>query len=159
MKGRAPADILVVCLGNEIIADDAVGYEVYRRLADAAPAGARLAYGGVEGIRVLDLLDGSIRVLLIVDAVQTGAPVGTVLALPWEEVPAAGRGAVSAHNIGIREAIQMGTALYPERMPEKIHLIGIEGRCFDQPRPAMTPAVAEAIDSAVGIVIKLIGDV
>ena len=65
-------------------------------------------------------------------------------------------GAISAHGIGLRETVEIGLALYPERMPKRIVLVGIEGRCFDLPREHMSQAVAEAVDPAVNRVLALL---
>lgn len=150
MTGTGRHEILVVCIGNEMVADDAVGYEVHARLQEAdLPAGTRLAYVGVGGIAILDMLEGTEQALVVVDAVQFGAAPGTVHQLNWEEIPLAGPSAISAHGIGIREAIAVGNVLFPERIPPQIFLIGIEGRCFDLLRHAMSAEVEAAIDVAV----------
>ncbi|GFO65571.1 peptidase [Geomonas paludis] len=141
----------MVCIGNELIADDAAGYEVYQRLA---PCPARLEYLGVGGIDLLALLDGESD-LVVVDAVQLGAPPGTLHVLPWRDIPASGTG-VSAHDVGVREAIEIGRILYPERMPDRVTLVGIEGRCFNMTRKFMTAEVTKAIDGAVATVRKLV---
>jgi hydrogenase maturation protease len=128
---------LVVCIGNELVADDAIGYEVYTRLqAMELPSGARIEYAGVE------------RAMIVVDAVQFGAAAGTIHCLPWERVPSCEKSAISAHGIGLRETIDIGRILYPEMVPPAIVLVGIEGRCFNRMRDAMTPATAAAADDA-----------
>lgn len=147
---------MVVCIGNELVADDAVGYAVFTRLADnPLPAGVRLEYCGVGGVALLELLHGSEKVMIVVDAVQFGADVGTVHVFNWDKLPALGDGnAVSAHGIGLKDTIAIGQALYPERMPERILLVGIEGRCFDLLGGPMTPEVATAVQSAAETVQK-----
>lgn len=135
---------VVVCIGNELIADDAAGYEVFRRLA---PVQARVEYLGVGGIDLLPLLDGETD-LIVVDAVQMGAPPGTVHVIPWELLPQSDS-EISAHGLGLRESIEIGRILWPERIPERVTLVGIEGRCFNRTREFMTRAVAGAIDGAV----------
>jgi hydrogenase maturation protease len=148
---------LVVCIGNELVADDAVGHEIFSRLqALDLPEGTRLEYAGVGGIALLDSLTGRERTMIVVDAVQFGAPAGTIHCLPWEEVPSCDNSAISAHGIGLKETINVGKLLYPERLPDKITLVGIEGRCFNQMKEFMTPATAQAIDKAVAVCIDLI---
>jgi hydrogenase maturation protease len=140
---------LVVCVGNELVADDAVGYEVYTRLqAMELPSGARIEYAGVGGLALLDRLRGDERAMIVVDAVQFGAAAGTIHCLPWERVPSCEKSAISAHGIGLRETIDIGRILYPEMVPPAIVLVGIEGRCFNRMRDAMTPATAAAADDA-----------
>ena len=135
---------IVVCIGNELVADVAAGYEIYRRLTGC---GARLEYAGVGGIDLLPMLEGETD-LIVADAVQFGAPPGTVHVLSWSELPSVAT-AISAHGLWLRETIEIGQILYPERMPERITLVGVEGRCFNRTREFMTPEVAVAIDRAV----------
>lgn len=147
---------LVVCIGNELVADDAIGFEVHARLARMALRGVDLEYCGVGGIALLDLLDGTQRSMIVVDAVCLGAAPGTVHCLSLDRIPSADAQAISAHGIGLRETVAIGRALYPERMPEDVTLVGVEGRCFDLPRAHMTAAVARAVEPAVAQVVALL---
>jgi hydrogenase maturation protease len=148
-----PADrrTIIICIGNELIADDAVGFEIYNRLAGCA---ARLEFCGVGGIDMLALFEGETD-LIVVDAVQLGAAAGTIHVVPWESLPQ-GSTAISAHGLGLRETIDIGSLLYPGTMPQQVTLVGIEGRCFNRTREHMTPEVSNAIDSAVETVQKLL---
>lgn len=144
---------LVVCIGNELVADDAVGYRIHQLLQDKAlPPAVRLEYCALGGVALLELLSGDEQALIVVDAVQFGAPSGTVHRLAWDQLPGLSDQAISAHGIGLKDTIAIGRSLYPERMPEKIVLIGIEGRCFDQLGAAMSPEVAAALPAAVAVI-------
>ena len=145
---------IVICVGNELVADDAAGFEVYSRLSEC-DAPARLEFCGVGGIDVLQLLEGETD-LIVVDAVQLGAPPGTIHVIPWDTLPIA-ETAVSAHGLGLREIIEIGRLLYPEKIPQRITLVGIEGRCFNFTREHMTDEVAAALDQAVATVKELLG--
>lgn len=140
--------MLVVCIGNELIADDAVGYEVFNLLQEMDLPSVRLEFVGVGGVALLDHLQGDEAAMIVVDAVQFGSPPGTIHQLSWDEIPAGSNRAISAHGIGIRETIEIGRIVCPEKLPGKIFLIGIEGRCFNRTREAMTPEAAVAIDTA-----------
>lgn len=142
---------IVICIGNELVADDAAGYEVYRRLG---PLQARLEYLGVGGFDLLPLLQGE-KHLIVVDAVQLGEAPGTVHVMPWQQLPEAGP-EISVHGVGLRETIEIGRLLFPEQMPEQVTLVGVEGRCFNRTREFMTGAVAGAIDHAVAEVRRLV---
>lgn len=142
---------IVICIGNELVADDAAGYEVFNRLAHIE---ARLVYCAVGGIDLLPLLDGESD-MIVVDAVQLGAAPGTIHLIPWDALPE-NDNAISAHGLGLRETIEIGRLLYPEKIPRRITLVGIEGRCFNLPRHCMTAEVFEAIDQAVTQVEQLL---
>jgi hydrogenase maturation protease len=147
---------LVVCIGNELVADDAVGFEVHARLAPILPAGVRLEYCSVGGICLLDLLDGTEETMVVVDAMCLGAPVGTVHCMQLEDMPKRSASAISAHGIALRETMEIGMALYPERMPRQVTLVGVEGRCFDLPREHMSKEVAAAMQAAVETVLSML---
>jgi hydrogenase maturation protease len=146
--------VVVVCVGNALVGDDAAGCTVYDRLAArSAPPWLRLELLGVGGLALLDLLRGE-EALVTVDAVQLGAPPGTVHVLPWRALPPAGA-AVTSHGIGLREAIEVGRRLFPERMPHLAWLVGIEGRSFDTVGEGCTPEVAAALDRATEATLEL----
>jgi hydrogenase maturation protease len=136
--------------------DDAVGCAVHQRLATLGlPEGVRLDLLGVGGLRLLDELQGE-EVLIAADAVQFGAPVGTVHVLPWESLPPSGT-AVTSHGVGLRETMEVGGRLLPGVMPRRAYLVGIEGRVFDQLGVGLSPEVAAAVDPAVSAVLALVG--
>jgi hydrogenase maturation protease len=138
---------IIICIGNELIADDAVGFEIYNRLAGC---NARLEFCGVGGIDILPLLEGETD-MIVVDAVQFGAAPGTIHVIPWDSLPRSS-GAISSHGLGLRETIEIGRVLYPESMPERVTLVGIEGRCFNRTREYMSNEVHDAIGKAVTII-------
>lgn len=138
---------VIVCIGNELIADDAVGFEIFKRLSGCP---ARLEFCSVGGIDLLPMLDGETD-MIVVDAVQFGAPPGTLHVLPWDALPR-NSNAISSHGLGLRETIEIGAVLYPQEMPERVTLVGIEGRCFNRTREFMSSEVEDAIGSAVEVI-------
>lgn len=146
---------LIVCIGNELVADDGVGCAVYQRLREQPlPDHVRVAFLGLGGIDLLEEIDGE-EVLVVVDGVQLGGSPGTIHQLGWDQLPAMQSGPVSGHGIGIREAIVVGKCLYPERVPQRIHLIGIEGSCFNQLGVGLSAEVARAVPEAVAVILSL----
>lgn len=151
------SETLIVCIGNALAADDGAGYAVFTELGRSTlPEGTRLRFIGLGGIDLLEELAGE-ELLIVVDAVQFGALAGTVHVMSWEQLPFTDLRPVSGHGIGVREAIEVGRKLYPEKMPEKIFLVGIEGKCFDQLQEQLTAEVAAAIPAAVSAVRNLGG--
>lgn len=142
---------IIICIGNELVADDAVGFEVFCKLSGF---GVRLEFCALCGIDILPLLDGETD-MIVVDAVQFGAPPGDIHIIPWDLLPQNSSG-ISAHGLGLRETIEIGRILYPDKMPERITLVGIEGRCFNRTREYMTPEVKKAIDKAVVMIEELV---
>lgn len=154
MNGALRTSALVACIGNELVADDAVGFEVYKLLRTMdLPQDIRLVYTGVGGLSLLDLLSGDEQILVVVDAVQFGQPAGTVHCLSWDSIPFFGGSSISVHDIGLKETVDIGRELYPERIPPSVVLVGVEGRCFNRMRDAMTPETEAAVGTAVRCVL------
>ncbi|WP_136795251.1 MULTISPECIES: hydrogenase maturation protease [Desulfosediminicola] len=150
------ATATVLCIGNSIAGDDGAGAAVYEELRERQlPADVHLKFLGLGGIDLLEELAGE-EVLVVVDAVQLGADCGTVHVLAWEQLPGMTERPVSGHGIGVKEAIEVGRKLYPERMPHTIWLVGIEGQCFDQLGEKLSESVAASIPVAADEVLQLL---
>jgi len=68
--------------------------------------------------------------VILIDAVVTGKPAGTVTV--WDASDAAvavDRYRCSTHAFGVAEAVQLARVL--ERLPRRLLIYGIEGRRFD----------------------------
>ncbi len=149
--------VVVVCIGNTLVGDDGAGCAVHDALAAAGvPPGVTLRWLATGGMNLVDELAGE-DLLIVVDAVQFGTAPGTVHVRRWHELPASD-GAVSAHGIGVREAVEVTRALFPERAPRNAILVGVEGCQFDRLGDPMSPRVVDAVPHAVAQVLSLITD-
>lgn len=148
------ATALVVCIGNDLVADDGVGHAVYRVLASRLPADTNLKLLGLGGMSLLEEFKGEEH-LIVVDAVQLGSASGTIHVMDWSMIPSGGSH-VSCHGIGIREAIEVSQKLYPDATPRTVHLVGIEGRCFDKLGEGLSSEVAAAVEPATAAVLDLL---
>ena len=79
-------DTVVIGVGNVVLSDDGLGVHVVRRLRDRYRLEDRveLVEGGTAGLLLLPHLADARRVI-IVDAIDTGAPAGTLVRLAGEE--------------------------------------------------------------------------
>jgi hydrogenase maturation protease len=130
-----------------------VGPAVAERLR---AAGAPVLDCGDEPTRLLDLWDG-LDAIVVVDAVRSGAPAGTV-----HRVDAGGGplprdlGLASTHAMGIADALELGRAL--GRAPRRVVVLGIEGVSYGMGEE-MTPAVAAELDGLVVSVLRELEEV
>lgn len=152
------SETLVVCVGNRWVGDDAVGCIVGDRLEQwGLPPRVRLVQLGLGGMQLLDQLRGE-RLLVVVDAVQWGAPCGTVYCREWEDLPSLGSATpVSLHGIGVREAVEVARLLNPEQAPKEVAFVGIEGREFLELGSECSPEVLAAVDEAAKRILNRIG--
>jgi hydrogenase maturation protease len=128
------------CLGSRYRGDDAVGPLVADRLR---AAGATVLDCDDEPTRLLDAWAG-LDLVVIVDAVSSGSPPGTVHRFDPGEAPLPGDlGLASTHAFSVPEALELGRAL--GRAPRRVLVVGVEGAAFGMGDP-LTPAVAAALD-------------
>jgi len=132
----------VLCLGNELLGDDAAGTVVAERLRDLLPEGFDIDTTSESGLDLMDHVVGT-DALIVVDAIQTGAPVGSVHLMREEDLPSV-YGA-SPHYVGLSEALSVARALNLT-VPRKILILGIEAGDTLSFGGAMLPAVRSATD-------------
>lgn len=141
--------MLIIGCGNRLRGDDGAGILVAERLRNLGiPAETRSG----EAADLIEAWRGADDVI-VVDAVVTGAPVGTVQAWDARQPPASARTSASTHGLGVAEAIELAQAL--QCRPARLQVYGIEGRRFD-PGVEISPEVQRAIeDVARRIVARL----
>jgi len=144
---------LIVGLGNPNRGDDAAGLLVARQLS-ALGLPAREFRG--DGLALLDELAGA-RDAILIDAVVTGAPPGTVQV--WQGDSAAevalSSPACSTHAFGAGETLRLGRVL--GRLPARLFVVGIEAESF-QPGEPPSPAAQRGIVEATPLVVRLAAD-
>jgi hydrogenase maturation protease len=147
-RGRAPLTAAAVCLGSPFRGDDAVGPLAAERLR---AAGATVLDCREEPTRLVDLWDG-LDTLVVVDAVRTGAPAGTLHRLDVGDGPLPREvGLASTHAVGVADALELGRAL--GRAPRRVVLLGVEGAAFGMGDP-VSPPVEAAIDELVAVALE-----
>lgn len=139
--------ILVIGLGNDLRGDDGAGLRVVRRLEGRVPETVRLIEAPPDAVALLDLWEGSDRVVVI-DAMRSGAPAGTVamadVGSGREDGRLVGESTMSSHAIGLAEAVALARAL--DRLPRRLRIYGIEAASFAHGAP-LSEAVARAADA------------
>jgi len=152
---------LVIGLGSVDRGDDAVGSEVARAVAARGLPGVRVV-DREDPTSLLDLWSGHDPVV-VVDAVRSGAPAGTIHRLEtgagaprmqeraWS---ATGRG--GTHAFGLAAAVELGRALH--RLPPHLVVVGVEAGGFGY-GATLTPPVAAAVPAAVASVLAVVSEV
>ncbi len=139
---------LVIGIGNRDRADDALGLIVIDRLQAAALPGVRLATARGDVLTVLDLFEGTGRVLMV-DAMRSGAAPGYILRLDASSgvVKAQLDSFASTHTVNLAEAIELARAL--GKLPPSLIIFGVEAADFTLGN-GLSPAVAAALDDVIG---------
>ncbi len=135
--------VTVVGIGNEFRGDDAVGLKVSGRLKGNMPAGARTVELTGDQSYLLELMR-STNAMIIIDAVQSSAPAGTIFRVDVSKEPAPRDFlSFSTHAFDSIGAIEMGRTL--GILPPFVLIYGIVGRDFSF-KNSLTPEVEEAIE-------------
>ncbi|MEW6568946.1 MAG: hydrogenase maturation protease [Chloroflexota bacterium] len=147
------ARTLVLGLGNPLLRDDSVGLRVVRALRplvkDLPDVRVEEDYHG--GLRLMERLIGFERAI-IVDAICSGAPPGTIHRLGPTSVPT--QHSASSHDVNLPTALALGrrsgAALPPD---DSISLIAIEAAEVMSFGEDLTPDVSAAIPTAVELIL------
>ena len=109
-------------LGNDILADDALGILVAHEIERLALPGLEVATSSESGLSLLDHIQEVDR-LIVIDSIQTGrAEPGTIHVVREEDV--AGPPGGSPHFIGLFETLALGRAL-GLRVPAEVTIIAV----------------------------------
>ncbi|HMK22939.1 MAG TPA: hydrogenase maturation protease [Terriglobales bacterium] len=114
----------IIGCGNPKRGDDDAGPLVIRRLQ-----GHGIEAETVEG-DTLDFLQACRQedAVIVIDAVVTGAPPGTVFHWDADDLSLPHKPTISTHGLGLAESIQLGRVL--GCLPRRLQVFGIEAREF-----------------------------
>jgi len=119
------AEVVVLGLGNLLQRDEGIGIRALERLLEnyMFPETVRLVDGGTLGLDLVSYFEGVDR-LLVLDAVLTKGPPGTLLRLSGDEVPAYFGMRTSPHQLGLSDMLAVTHLRGTE--PREVVLIGLQ---------------------------------
>lgn len=140
-------NVLILGVGNLLLSDEGIGvHTVNALLRDYhIPDGVEVLDGGTSGMELLTFIAETDH-LILVDAVKTGQPPGTLIRLDDDEVPTFFRTKLSPHQVGLSDVLA-ATNLTGEQ-PNHVTLFGVE--------PASMALGMELSDKIVPQVTRLI---
>lgn len=144
---------IVLGLGNSLNRDEGLGVQALK-LLDAQLGGQtefELLDGGVLGLNLLMFVEECSH-LLILDAVNTGQPAGTVIELSKEKIPLYAGVKLSQHQVTFQEVL--GLANIRGYLPEHLHLIGIQPEDLSiglELSPTVERALPEVVTRALAV--------
>jgi hydrogenase maturation protease len=118
-------NILLVGVGNVLMGDDGIGVRVVHEIEKRyhLPESVEVLDGGTSGLELLSYFSERDQVI-IVDAVESGLPPGTVVKMEGEDVPARFATRISPHQLGISDVL--AAARISGKLPREMVLIGME---------------------------------
>ena len=134
--------MLIIGCGNLQRGDDAAGIIVAEKLRILGVNAATCTGGSAD---LIEAWTGA-KDVIVVDAVVTGAPVGTIRVWHSRGTPISIKAPSSTHGLGVAEAIQLACIL--DRLPPRLQIYGIEGQRFaagDEISPEVNSATDEVV--------------
>jgi hydrogenase maturation protease len=150
---------IVIGLGNPILGDDGVGWQIARQLQQRIefPPDINVDCLSVGGISLMEGLIGYDRAILIDSFVTNKNPVGTLSCFSLDELPNQALGHIfSAHDTTLQNALKFGMELGAQ-LPKEITVVAVEAQDVYDFSEQLTPAVAAAVPTAVQTIINLLG--
>lgn len=139
--------IVVLGLGNMLMADDGVGLSALARLDEEwfVPRSVSLVDGGTWGMNLLPVIEGADR-LLIFDAIDSDEPPGTVVRLERQDIPRFLGQKLSPHQVDLREILAL--AELRGTLPGQIVALGIQPARVEM-STTLSPVVEEKLEALV----------
>lgn len=131
-------------IGNILMNDDAAGVLVVQALAEKYNFSQELVIldGGTLGLDLLPFLEGVDR-LLVVDAVETGGTVGSIIRMTGDDIPLALATKVSPHQMGLKDLLLV--ADLQGYAPKEMVLWGVQPGSIEMDIE-LSPDVAQAVE-------------
>jgi hydrogenase maturation protease len=144
--------LLLLGVGNLLLSDEGLGIHALRYLAQnyILPPSVELLDGGTAGIELLSPIAKATH-LIILDAVQTKAPPGTVVQIPHADMPAFVRTKLSSHQIGLADVLAAATLT--DSLPSYITLLGLVPASLELGM-GLTPVVATQLSQLANRVVQ-----
>ncbi len=144
------ARVVVLGIGNTILSDEGAGVHAAAALEACyeLPDNIEVIDGGTAGMELLGPLSDT-DFLVVLDAVKSDRPPGTLLKLSGTEVPIFFRTKLSPHQVSICDVL--ASLEFSGDLPGKIVLIGIEPQSLELGTD-LTPTVAARISEMVHMV-------
>ena len=124
-EAQAPGETVVIGLGNPLMGDDCLGLAALARLRDGwqLDADVELVDGGTWGLCLLPVIEDAARVLLL-DAIDVGAPPGTLHVLERGRLPRYLATKISPHQVDLRDVLAL--AELRGTLPQQTIAIGLQ---------------------------------
>ena len=146
---------LVVGLGNPILGDDGVGWQVAEVVQRERPC-VEIDFLALGGLSLMERLIGYQKVIII-DAIQTASGcTGKVTTIGLQDLPDFSVGHTTAvHDTSLQTALTLGREM-GACLPENIQIVAIEAERVYDFSEMLSPAVAAAVPKAAAAVLALL---
>lgn len=153
--------ILIACIGNIFLGDDAFGVEVAKRLAARSmPEGVRVVDFGIRGLDLIYALLDGYELTIFVDATVRGGLPGSLYVIEPDlkalTEPDANALAVEGHNMNPMKVLHIARSMGGEF--NRVLVVGCEPETVgpEEGQMGLSEPVKAAVDGAVVVIEELI---
>jgi hydrogenase maturation protease len=150
------AKTLILGVGNILLSDEGIGVRVIEHLqTQDLPGDIELVDGGTAGADLIDVLADR-KTVIIIDAIQSNRPAGTILRLTPDDLKLQEDCALSLHDLDIPQTLKMTKML--NCAPGKVICFGVvpayitPGMELSQTLAPLVPKIAELVLETVSTV-------
>ncbi len=139
-------EIVVLGLGNLLRRDEGLGVRALERLRDeyVVPERVRLVDGGTLGLDLISHVEGA-KYLLVLDAMLTDGPPGSLLRLAGADVPAF-FGVRMSHDVGLADLLAV--LMLRDSLPRELVVLGMQPGVIELGWE-LSPAIEGRLDTLV----------
>ena len=143
-------------MGNVLMQDEGIGVRVVEELENRyhIPEGVTVVDGGTTGMELLEPIRQCDK-LIVADAVNTGGPIGSLVRIANEDVPAFFQTKLSNHQLGLSDLLALLT-LKGEK-PHHVAIIGMVPYSLEQ-KLGLTEAAQQGLDTMIDMILEELGD-
>ncbi len=151
MDAEKSGKVLVIGMGNVLMQDEGTGVRAVEELESRylIPDGVEVVDGGTTGMELFEPMRNASS-LIIADAVNTGAPYGSLVRIANEEIPAFFQTKLSNHQLGVSDLLAL-LALKGET-PDQVTIVGMVPHSLEN-RLGLTPEAEAGLTSMVQMLV------
>ena len=146
--------ILVIGMGNVLMQDEGIGVRAVEELESRyiIPDRVTVIDGGTTGMELFEPIRNC-QQLVVADAINTGAPYGTIVRIANQEIPAFFQTKLSNHQLGLSDLLAL--LQLKAEVPEHVAIIGMVPHSLKNKLGLSIEATAGLDDMVSGLVKEL----
>ncbi len=147
--------VLVIGLGNVLMRDEGIGVRATEELESRyeLPDDIEVIDGGTSGTELLEPMRG-IEHLIVADAVNTGAPVGTLARIAGEQVPAFFQTKISNHQLGLSDLLAVLSVT--NQAPKTVTIVGMVPYVLEN-ELGLSPEAEQRMEEMIDMLVDELG--
>jgi hydrogenase maturation protease len=144
----------IIGVGQQWAGDYGVGIAVLRKLREMGVASLDLVEAA-DPTQLIALLTDGADPVVIVDALLDEGPAGRVLLIDAQRQDPHTQHLLSTHGLGVMAAIELARIAHPDRLAQRILIVGVTIQSAGRGSRDLSPAIADAVSRAAAQALEL----